>query len=297
MDHALPDPGLASDPPTGGGGGCVPSDEVAAARARHCVMLNDLAEVGMVLAGALRRQVETTGQCGPDEAASYEIIYRAVRRGIALRDKLLDESGLSEEARAAARAARDAVATERRLVVRRNQVRRAVERTIEVEVKVRGLGRSDRERLLADLHERLADPDIERALTRAEYRAIIEGICKDLEITPRKETWSDRALVAGIADTAAELQRVAEQFSPSAAAAADLAACADAPPDAAPEEAPEEAPAGSPAAAADGAAPLRKIGRFTFGPGGAVVAEEPMEPGFGDWAKAYQHQRDPPDTG
>jgi hypothetical protein len=290
MKPASPEPGLASDLPAGGEPLCDASDEMVAARARHCAMLGDLAEVGMVLAGALRRQVEATGRCGPEEAASFDIISRAVRRGIALREKLLDESSMTEQERAAARAARAAAAAAARLVARREQVRVALERTIEAEVRARGLGRSDRERLLCDLHERLGDPDIARAFTEADNRAIIEGICKDLEITPRKETWSIRAMEIGVADTAAELRRVAAQFSASAAAAAAVADRAVR------SDAPAEEP---PAASCVTLTPegLRKIGRFTFGPDGSVVAEEPMEPGIGEWAKQYQRKRDPPDTG
>jgi hypothetical protein len=286
MDMNQPQAGLSTD-----------AAALADPAAMHCAMLAELAEIGMAVARALRRQIEA-GQGVAEPVAALGEVALMVRRTIALHAKLHADSLLTYEQRAALRASRIAAAERARLQDRKEAVGRAVATEISAHAEARGEPREKTERLLADLNERLLDPVVEAAFGHRDNSAIILGLCKALDITPRKETWSDEAMHAGILEHAAEVRRaMAARARPEGAvpdpqfkapppdASSPEALSPDAPsPDAPPPEAP---PPESPWVE-------KRIGPLVFGPTGAVIRVEKADPPPSAWPADCLPGSDPP---
>jgi hypothetical protein len=266
MDTAPPDPGLAVDP----SGADPTADDIA--------MLGELAALGMRMARRAEMQVEAAGQLDHDQAVVLEIVSRTVRRTIALRQRLFADSRKTPEQLAAERAAR-AERAERAEQARLLGTRERVKRGLNVLAES---GPSDRENLFADLYDRVLDHDIAMASTPEAIGALLLRLCRDVGITPQRETWSKALLAAEISATYAEMQEYDAERA--AAEGADWREGVEfsKPPDV-----------------------ETKIGRFTFGPGGMLMHEDPPERPEAEWPPDILERplpdllrrRRPPDTG
>jgi hypothetical protein len=150
-----------------------PSRERAA---RFLMMLEELAEIGTDLARMMRQQAKAAQWLGTEAAVMFERVDRAVRRTIALAIRLDADWRMSAEEHAAEQACRAALLERARQ--RQDQVRRAVEDAIESHAHP-----SDAGNRVADLRERLADPDRDDELRNQPISVIVAAICKDLGIT------------------------------------------------------------------------------------------------------------------
>jgi hypothetical protein len=165
------------------------SDEAEQARtARHLVMLQELAEIGMNLARAVGQQAATAD---PGEAAlQFGRIARAVRQTLALEAKLAEEYRTLTQQSAAERAAqaqRAAEAAQQRLARRRDKVKHVTERLVREREDRPTIARLNE--VLSDLDERLKDIDDTEFGDRP-IGAIIAGICRDLDIEPDWDRWA-----------------------------------------------------------------------------------------------------------
>jgi len=270
MDIAPPDPGLAVDPAPcphcgAGGGGVVDPT------ADNLALLGELAAINMRVVRIAARKVEAADDLDHGPAMVLEIASRTLRRTIALRQRLFRDSRKTPEQRDAEQARREAAAERARLSEKREKVRLSAEAMIR-----RESGQSDRENLFADLHERLLHPDIDIALTQQDVSTVVMRVLKDLGIAPKNEIWSDALMAYEISATHAEMTRIDAEREAAAAAGVDWREGVEFTPPPGVET---------------------KRGRFTFGPDGAVVAEEPLEPPQSAWPPGIVSGRDPPDTG
>jgi hypothetical protein len=283
VDTETPDPGLAVDPAAPAcprcGAGCGGADPTG----RICEMLMDLAGLGMRLVRLTTEQAEAVGRLGQEEAVVLEIVSRSTRRTLALAARLHADSKKTPEQLAAERAERAAAAERARLREKKDKVRLGAEALVKREAKP-----SDRESLLDDLRERLLYPDIDIALLREDVSAIMMRVLKDLRIAPKRETWSDALMAHEISASSAAIARLdAERAAGQAAAdaGADWREGVEfsAPPDV-----------------------ETTIGRFTFGPGGQLLHEEPQDEPATEWppdvvgGRALPdllRGREPPDSG
>jgi hypothetical protein len=246
-------------------------------------MLGELAAIGMRMVRRAEQQVEAAGQLDQAQAVVLEIASRTVRRTIALRQRLFADSKKMPEQLAAERAQRAVRAAE--AARRRDENRQLVKRGFDVLVES---GPSDRENLFADLYDRVVDHDIAMASTPEAIGAILLGMCRQIGITPTRETWSKALMAAEISATHAEIQRHDAERAAGQAAAARGEDWRDGVEFSRP---PDEA---------------TTIGRFTFGPGGALLDEGPPEGPETEWppdivgGRALPdllRGREPPDTG
>jgi len=246
-----------------------------------CATLAEITGVGLVMMRILKRKIEAADDVAPAEVMSYELVSRSLRRTVALTKCIIDDSRKTPEQRAAEQLRREAdqgrraeAAEQARLEGKRDHAKRSAAAVIKREACP-----SDREYLLADLHERLLHPDIDTALRREDVSAVAMRVLKDLRIAPRNETWSD-ALMAYEASVAhAELKRYEAERAAGEAAAAEGVDW-------------REGVEFSPPPGVE-----TKRGRFTFGPDGAVSAEDPPDPPQSAWPPGIVSGRDPPDTG
>lgn len=185
-----------------------PDDGASAAPAWHGEMLRELAELGMRMARAVTVGAEMRAQAGEasaaDEAASSLALQRAakmVRLTVALDKKLLEAPREANDPAVdyAAQQREDAEASVRvrgKLwkLVGRPMVGDAVERAIESETEGEA-----RERLFAELHERLTESDEALALTGpGQYEGLIVQICKELGLSgERRRSAYAKALAGG----------------------------------------------------------------------------------------------------
>ncbi len=230
-------------------------------------MLGELAGLAMAMARMLSRQVEAAGRVYPDDVGMLEDVSRVVRRTIALRMKAAADGRMTDAQRVAARMRQAEAAGRAEVRAAREAVGRGMEAGIRAEAAERGAPPSDTERLLCDMNERLLDLDIAKADTFEAKSGIILDLCKALGITPRREMWSHTLMKVRISEEAATLRRFAAGLKDPGV----------------PIERPAPPPGGYP-----------KIGRFTFGPTGAVIAEDPHDP---EWAETLRRARKPPDSG
>ena len=173
----------------------------AGSEARACRqmrMLQELAEIGMQLARAVGRQVADCAQdpeggdadraanLGAHLALVFSRISRAVRQTIALEARLdrqihqarRDEDvALAEQARIATRA------LARR---RKHAVREAVQHAVEAETCGPEL-----EALLADLDDRLEDPDDDLDFAELPIGELVARICRQLGVVHDPSLWQD----------------------------------------------------------------------------------------------------------
>jgi len=171
-----------------------PAETTAQREARHLRMLRELAEIGMDLARAVQRQANdpapAEGDAAPADLTDLGLVFsrigRAVRQTLALEARLV-EVGRERERDADLfdhhRQANEA----RRAIRRKDEARRLVEQAIEAEA-----GEGDVEQLLADLHERLEDPDDTADFADRPMGVLIARICRDLGVAPDWSLWEDQ---------------------------------------------------------------------------------------------------------
>jgi hypothetical protein len=237
-------------------------------------MLTDVAAMQVRLLRMKTERLEAAGDYTPADALSIEVISRNVRRTAALTMRLFEESKKTPEQRAAEQLRRAAVAERALLREKRHKVALSAEAVIK-----RESGPSDRENLLCDMHERLLYPDIEIALLDQDVGTIVMRVLHDLGIAPKNETWSPALMAHGIAAANAELACFEAERKAGEAA---MAAGKDW------QEGVEFTPPPG---------VVTKRGRFTFGPDGSVIAEEPRDVPQSQWPPDIVGGRDPPDTG
>jgi len=168
-----------------------PTDPCEDRAARRLRVLQELAEIGMDLARALRQRAaeQAAPEAGGDVALAFSRIARAVRQTVALEARLDEDRQARDERIAAEHAARQAELDRRdadgrlRGLIRKEEVREIVERTIDCEARERGDG-CDAESLLADLDERLEDDDDYEDFARLPIGELVTRICRDLGVTP-----------------------------------------------------------------------------------------------------------------
>jgi hypothetical protein len=174
-----------------------------ARRERQLGMLQELAEIGMEMARAVRDEVlaradaagegaEAPARASPFGAADLGLVYsriaRAVRQSIALETRVAEgiEKARVERERRGVEAAR------RGLERRQADIRDFVAQAVEAEAAERKTPDEGVERLLDDLDERLADGDYDDVLADAPIAELVARICLDLGVTPDWRIWDDQ---------------------------------------------------------------------------------------------------------
>jgi hypothetical protein len=160
---------------------------------RHLRLLQELAELGMDIARAVRAEAVEPAPAPEDDAAPsrfgadlglvFARIARAVRQTLALEARVAADGRQAQERR-------QAEEVRRRAEQRRKDVRSYVAQAIEAEAAERKTPDHQVERLLDDLDERL--DDYEDALQEAPIGALVARICKDLGVTPDWSLWDDQ---------------------------------------------------------------------------------------------------------
>jgi hypothetical protein len=162
------------------------------------LMLKELAEIGMKIARAVGREFEPGCMVEPAKAAELERTFsraaRAVRQTLALKARLAELK--TRPAQTADRPVRGANFVERQHERRQKSLVRHV---VEQVIKAAASGR-EAEDLLADMRERLKDPDIEDELGYRAAEDIVIGICRDLGIKLSYRLLDDATLHALMAD-------------------------------------------------------------------------------------------------
>ena len=164
-------------------------------------LARELAEIGMELARALRRQVleraagdqwgDGRGEPPVDIGLTFSRIARAVRLSLALEERFDEaQQGCLERAQAAgeAKAKREAAANKAALEAR---IKAGAERAIEVEVaeRTRRGERPRREWLLENLDIFMEDDAEWRMLARGPVVAVVAHICKALKVPFDPADW------------------------------------------------------------------------------------------------------------
>ncbi len=171
--------------------------------ARHLRMLRELAEIGMELAREVRRQAleqppidpSVSDPAVPDPARGraltdlglvFSRIARSVRQTMALeasveQDRVLRQIRNGGGHRPFTMPAPPIVSD---AVRRKDEVRDIVEQAIEAEA-----AEGDVERLLADLHERLEDPDDFAGFANRPLADLVAQICRDLGVPFDPTAW------------------------------------------------------------------------------------------------------------
>jgi hypothetical protein len=188
-----------------------PNPAVARAE-RHLALLAELADIGMDLAREVRRQALDASEDAPsaaDLALTFSRVARAVRQTVALEARL---------AEARAEPPVRSVADRWRAIRRRRQVEEIVTDIIDNEPDLE----FDADRLLTDLHERLADGDEAADFADRPVGEMIARICRDLGVAPDWNRFKDE-------DWAIEEARVRPPGSPFAGAGSDEAGSPDPP--------------------------------------------------------------------
>jgi hypothetical protein len=257
MDTETPDPGLAVGPAAAAcphcGGGC---GGVANPTALHCAALTEMIGIGLTIARLVGKRVEEMGYLAHEDAIGLEIVSRATRRTIALHKRVYEDSRKTPEQLAAERAARAAAAGQAPPRERPEPGWPTAEAIANSEP-----GPSDRENLLSDMHERLLPAGAEIALLPEDVSAVMLGTLKELEIVPKRETWSDALMAHEISATHAEMKQIeAGRTAPAPDVDWREGVEFSKPPDG-----------------------VTKIGRFTFGPGGVLLHQDPPERPESEW--------------
>jgi hypothetical protein len=163
---------------------------------RRLRMLEELAEIGMDIARALRRRAldeAAANAAQPDDQAlglAFSRVARAVRQTLALEDRLDQDRQARDGAAQAERAVQLAEQAGARAIeglrvaIHRSEVRAKVEQVIEAEA-----GDADVERLLTDLDERLDDDEGGADFLDRPLGELIAAICRDLGLTPDWSLW------------------------------------------------------------------------------------------------------------
>jgi hypothetical protein len=199
---------FALDPPDRGAASAENGTDPEAIRAQeHLAMLRELAQMGMELARAIHSEgiaakaaaeSDTPAPSAAEAALPFTRIAKTVRQCLALEAKIAEtlrrrELGEIDEVGALLKEG-----LEYRRADKRRQVKRAVVDAIEAETEAGGIYRSDAERLLDGLHERLddeADDFDDRPV--GEWVALL---CRKLGVAPDWVRWqAERWAVAEIA--------------------------------------------------------------------------------------------------
>jgi hypothetical protein len=172
-----------------------------ARRERQLAMLQELAEIGMQMARAVRDEALARAGATDEDAPArpspfgggdlglvYARIARAVRQTLALETRVAEgiEKARTEQAHSQVAAIRTAFEE------RQHAVRDYVADAIEAEAAERGTPEKDIERLMDNLDERLEDGDYDDALADAPIGDLVARICADLGVTPDWSLWEDQ---------------------------------------------------------------------------------------------------------
>ncbi|HVJ53774.1 MAG TPA: hypothetical protein VM689_15000 [Aliidongia sp.] len=167
--------------------------------ARDAQRLDELADIGMDIARALRREAQIraarveeaaaegyplppAATASADISLSFSRVSRAVRLTLALKTKLAsDQLDLTEKRR-------DRAVDAARRNRGKRQVVEAVEKLIEAEAPETGR-ECDHESLYADLRERLDDAEMEDKLDEDGVGHVLKRVCRDLGITQNWRLW------------------------------------------------------------------------------------------------------------
>jgi hypothetical protein len=257
------------------GSGCGVADPMAQdPMAQDWAMLTELASLSMRMVRMMTLKAEAAGDLNEQEARVLDIVSRSTRRTFALKARLLADSKKTPEERAAERAERAAEAERQRLSEKRTRLELGVK-----SIAKRESAPSDHEKLLTDLNERLLDPRIDTAMLHEDVTTVALRVLKEVGITPKQEIWSDALMAHEISEASAALARYeAERAAGEAAMAAG-----------------EDWRVGIEFSPPPGVE--TKIGRFTFGPNGEVVREDPPDTPQAAWPLNVFSGRDPPDSG
>ncbi len=164
---------------------------------RHLRLLQELAEIGMDIARAVRAeavaeddsQEPTPSRFGRgDLGLVYSRIARAVRQTLALEAHVADDIGKARAEQERRRLDAAQVAFRHR----QEDVRDFVARAVEADAIERRAPDEDVERLLDDLDERLEDGRYDDALADAPIAELVARICDDLGVTPDWRIWDDQ---------------------------------------------------------------------------------------------------------
>lgn len=170
--------------------------------ARQLAMLQELAEIGMQMARAVRDEALAPGEPASDEASKppsrfgtgdlglvYSRIARAVRQTVALETRVADDSQKASVVRERRRIAAVHWAAHER----RNEIRGYVTEAIEAQAVERRFADHEVERLLDDLDDRLEAGDV---LGEAPVGELVARICADLGVIPDWSLWEDHPWAA-----------------------------------------------------------------------------------------------------
>ena len=178
-----------------------PEGRAQARTARQLAMLQELAEIGMQIARAVRDEVVARAERaaiedpptprlgGGDPGLVYSRVARAVRQTLALQTRIAEgiETARFEQQRTHVAAVRSA------FTERQHEVRDYVAEAIEAEAAEKGTPEKDIERLLDDLDERLEVGDYDEVLADLPIGDLVERICADLGVIPDWSLWEDQA--------------------------------------------------------------------------------------------------------
>ena len=178
-----------------------PACAAEARRARQLAMLQELAEIGMQVARAVRDEalapVEPAEMDAPKPASRfgggdlglvYSRVARAVRLTLALETRVAEEIEQARDEQERTRLEAIRKAAERR----RPEIRGYVADAIEADVLEGGGSDYEIEQLLEDLDERLDEGAYDAALTEAPVAELVARICADFGVTPDWSLWEDQ---------------------------------------------------------------------------------------------------------
>jgi hypothetical protein len=178
-----------------------PEGRAAARMTRQLAMLQELAEIGMQIARAVRDEALVRAEL--DEAAPkppsrfgssdlglvYSRIARAVRQTLALQIRVAEDI---EKVRVQGEQRRVA-AIRWSMEERQTEIRGYVAEAIEAEAVELKKPEREIERLLDDLDERLEAGDYDDVLDDAPIGELVARICADLGVIPDWDLWDDHA--------------------------------------------------------------------------------------------------------
>ena len=289
MDPEAHAAGLSSDAPAEGCAHCRACPQCGAGALPDAVTQDNLdalavlRDLGVLMLQTTHRKVAATGEVTDGDRAVLVDAGRSVRQTTSVIHKINGDAKKTPAQRHEENLRRIDAQENARFRLRRATLQRAIEGEIEAEVARRGVP-GDRENLLADMHERLLDPSIDRADTPMEISAILLRICQGMGITPRNEIWSDALMQY-------EIHRTNEQVR--------NAVAAHTPPEGVVPTVPVPEP--------QGPGEEVKIGSVTFNPDGSFKCRD-FDPPEEDWPEDILHRPPidllqmrqkgkPPDTG
>ncbi len=164
---------------------------------RHLRLLQELAEIGMDIARAVRAEAVAEADAAEpapsrfgnaDPGLVFSRIARAVRQTLALEARIAEgiaTARVEEDKRRADEASLE-------FDLREQEVRDYVIEAIEAEAAERQAPDSHIERLLDDLDERMNEGDYDEALADGPIGELVARICADLGVTPDWSLWDDQ---------------------------------------------------------------------------------------------------------